>query len=61
MRLAIDDLPPEFRLAVLLADLEGYAYKEIAEMLQCPIGTVMSRLYRGRQLLKTTLRTLIES
>lgn len=61
VRLAIDDLPPEFRLTVLLADLEGYAYKEIAEIAQCPIGTVMSRLYRGRQLLKTTLRALVES
>jgi RNA polymerase sigma-70 factor (ECF subfamily) len=61
VRMAIDDLPPEFRLVVLLADVEGYAYKEMAEIIGCPIGTVMSRLYRGRQLLQTTLRTLIES
>lgn len=61
VRMAIDDLPPEFRLAVYLADVEGYAYKEIAEVLDCPIGTVMSRLYRGRHLLQTTLRAVIES
>lgn len=60
VRMAIDDLPPEFRLAVILADIEGYAYKEIAEIMECPIGTVMSRLYRGRQLLQTTLRTFVE-
>jgi RNA polymerase sigma-70 factor (ECF subfamily) len=60
VRMAIEDLPPEFRLAVLLADVEGYAYKEIAEIVGCPIGTVMSRLYRGRQLLQTTLRTYVE-
>lgn len=61
VRMAIDDLPPEFRLAVYLADIEGYAYKEIAAILACPIGTVMSRLYRGRQLLQVTLRDVIES
>ena len=61
VRMAIEDLPPEFRLAVYLADVEGYAYKEIAEILECPIGTVMSRLYRGRHLLQATLRTVIES
>jgi RNA polymerase sigma-70 factor (ECF subfamily) len=60
VRTAIEDLPPEFRLAVLLADIEGYSYKEIAEMMGCPIGTVMSRLYRGRQLLQTTLKTVVE-
>lgn len=58
--MAIDDLQPEFRMAVLLADVEGYAYKEIADIMGCPIGTVMSRLYRGRQLLQTTLRAYIE-
>lgn len=61
VRMAIEDLPPEFRLAVLLADVEGYSYKEIAEIVDCPLGTVMSRLYRGRQLLQATLRAFVES
>jgi RNA polymerase sigma-70 factor, ECF subfamily len=60
VRLAIDDLPPEFRLVILLADVEGFTYQEIADMVGCPIGTVMSRLYRGRRLLHTTLHTLVE-
>lgn len=60
VRLALDDLPPEFRLAVLLADVEGFSYKEIADIVGCPVGTVMSRLYRGRRLLQTTLRTVLE-
>lgn len=46
---ALEDLPENFRLPVLLADVEGFAYKEIAEMLEIPIGTVMSRLHRGRK------------
>ncbi len=52
---AIDQLPEEFRLAVLLADVEELAYKEISEIMGCPIGTVMSRLHRGRRLLKDRL------
>lgn len=60
VRLAIDDLPPEFRLVVLLADVEGLTYQEIADTVGCPLGTVMSRLHRGRRLLHTTLRALIE-
>jgi len=60
VRVALDDLPPDMRLAVLLADVEGFAYKEIAEIVGCPIGTVMSRLHRGRQLLRTTLQALLE-
>jgi len=52
---AIDALPPDYRMAVLLADLEGFSYKEIAEILEVPIGTVMSRLYRGRKLLEEEL------
>lgn len=55
MRVALDDLPPEFRLTVLLADVEGYSYHEIATIMACPIGTVMSRLSRARHLLRTTL------
>ncbi|MEM8902435.1 MAG: sigma-70 family RNA polymerase sigma factor [Actinomycetota bacterium] len=52
---AIEDLPEQYRLAVLLADVEGFAYKEIAEILDIPIGTVMSRLHRGRRRLQERL------
>jgi RNA polymerase sigma-70 factor (ECF subfamily) len=52
---AIEALPESFRMCVLLADVEGFAYKEIAEMLDIPIGTVMSRLHRGRKSLQRTL------
>ncbi len=52
---ALDALPDEFRVAVLLADVEELSYKEIAEVMGCPIGTVMSRLHRGRRLLKEQL------
>jgi RNA polymerase sigma-70 factor (ECF subfamily) len=60
VRLAIDDLPPDFRLVVLLAEVEDFTYQEIADTVGCPIGTVMSRLHRGRRLLHTTLHALIE-
>jgi len=52
---ALDELPAEFRQAVVMALVEGLSYKDIARALDCPIGTVMSRLYRGRQLLRTKL------
>ncbi len=52
---ALDTLPHDYRMAVILADLEGFSYKEIAEILELPVGTVMSRLYRGRKLLETTM------
>ncbi len=52
---AIEALPDQFRLAVLLADVEGFSYKEIAEILDVPIGTVMSRLHRGRKALQKAL------
>ena len=55
VRQALDDLPENFRLPVLLADVQGFAYKEIAEMLDIPIGTVMSRLHRGRKALQQAL------
>jgi RNA polymerase sigma-70 factor (ECF subfamily) len=55
VKAAIEDLPEAFRLAVLLADVEGFAYKEIAEILDIPIGTVMSRLHRGRKALQKAL------
>jgi RNA polymerase sigma-70 factor (ECF subfamily) len=52
---AVEELPEQFRLAVLLADVEGFSYKEIAEILDVPIGTVMSRLHRGRKALQKKL------
>ena len=52
---AIEALPEQFRMAVLLADVEGFSYKEIAEILDVPIGTVMSRLHRGRRALQKRL------
>jgi RNA polymerase sigma-70 factor (ECF subfamily) len=52
---ALDALPEEYRMVVLLADLEDFAYKEIAEIMECPVGTVMSRLFRGRRLLRKSL------
>ncbi len=52
---AVEALPEQFRLTVLLADVEGFSYKEIAEILDIPIGTVMSRLHRGRKALQKTL------
>jgi RNA polymerase sigma-70 factor (ECF subfamily) len=55
VKAALDALPEQFRVAVLLADVEGFSYKEIAEMLDIPIGTVMSRLHRGRKALQRTL------
>jgi len=53
---AIDQLPIDFRMVVILADLQEFSYKEIAEILECPVGTVMSRLFRGRKLLQKALR-----
>ncbi len=52
---AIDRLPIEFRMTVLLNDMQEFSYKEIAEILKCPVGTVMSRLHRGRKLLQAQL------
>lgn len=52
---AVEALPEVYRMAVLLADVEGFAYKEIAEILDIPIGTVMSRLHRGRKALQREL------
>ena len=53
---ALTALPEEFRLAVLLSDVEEFSYREIADIMDCPVGTVMSRLHRGRRLLQSTLR-----
>jgi RNA polymerase sigma-70 factor (ECF subfamily) len=52
---ALDQMPEEFRMVVVLADVEELSYREIADLIGCPIGTVMSRLHRGRRLLKTSL------
>ncbi|HLI02097.1 MAG TPA: sigma-70 family RNA polymerase sigma factor [Acidimicrobiales bacterium] len=58
VKAAIEALPEQFRMAVLLADVEGFSYKEIAEILDIPIGTVMSRLHRGRKQLQKVLHDL---
>ena len=55
VRRALVGLPHNYKVVVLLADIEGYAYKEIADILAIPVGTVMSRLYRGRRLLEKAL------
>jgi RNA polymerase sigma-70 factor (ECF subfamily) len=52
---ALAQVPEDFRLAVYLADVEGFSYKEIAEIMETPVGTVMSRLHRGRKLLRELL------
>jgi RNA polymerase sigma-70 factor, ECF subfamily len=52
---ALSSLPEQFRIAVLLADVEGFSYKEIADITNVPIGTVMSRLHRGRKALEKRL------
>ncbi|MCE9580675.1 MAG: sigma-70 family RNA polymerase sigma factor [Deltaproteobacteria bacterium] len=53
---ALDALPDDFRTAVVLCDVEGLSYKEIADIMECPVGTVMSRLFRGRRLLGAALK-----
>jgi len=55
VKAALESIPENFRLAVLLADVEGFSYKEIAEIMDVPIGTVMSRLHRGRKALERAL------
>lgn len=56
LRAAVDDLPSEYRLVLMLWSIEGYSYKEIAAVCDCPLGTVMSRLYRARQSLGKRLQ-----
>jgi RNA polymerase sigma-70 factor (ECF subfamily) len=55
VREALDQLPSDYRLAITLADFEGLSYKEIADYMECPLGTVMSRIYRGRRILHKLL------
>ena len=52
---ALESLPEDFRIPVLLSDVDGFSYKEIAEMLEIPMGTVMSRLHRGRKIMQKML------
>jgi RNA polymerase sigma-70 factor, ECF subfamily len=58
---ALESLPENFRMPVLLADVEGFSYKEIADILDVPIGTVMSRLHRGRKALQRKLWNVAEA
>ncbi len=52
---ALNELPDDFKIVVLLSDLEGFSYKEIADVMNCPVGTVRSRLSRGRRMLQKYL------
>ena len=58
---ALEALPEAFRIAVLLADVEGFSYKEISEITDVPIGTVMSRIHRGRRALQKALHNVAEA
>ena len=58
---ALETLPDSFRMAVLLADVEGFSYKEISEITDVPIGTVMSRIHRGRRALQKALHNVAEA
>lgn len=57
---ALDALPEEFRIAVILADIEGLSYEEIAETMNCSLGTVRSRLHRGRKLLRQKVQRFVQ-
>ncbi|ODS32244.1 MAG: RNA polymerase sigma-70 factor, ECF subfamily [Candidatus Scalindua rubra] len=52
---ALEELPDDFRMVILLSTVEGFSYKEISDIVKCSIGTVMSRMYRGRKMLKEKL------
>ncbi|HLG67784.1 MAG TPA: sigma-70 family RNA polymerase sigma factor [Acidimicrobiales bacterium] len=60
VKAALESLPDAFRIAVLLADVEGFSYREIAEITDVPIGTVMSRIHRGRRALQKALHRLAQ-
>lgn len=59
IQLALDALPPEFRLVIVLSDIEGMSYEEVSRVAGCPIGTVRSRLHRGRAILKDKLKSYV--
>jgi len=59
IQIALETLPEEFRLIVVLADIEGLSYEEVSEVAGCPIGTVRSRLHRGRAILKEKLKNYV--
>ena len=61
VKAAVEALPDQFRMAVLLADVEGFSYKEISEITDVPIGTVMSRIHRGRRALQKALHDVAEA
>ena len=55
IKVALEALPDDFRMVILLSTVEGFSYKEISKIVDCPVGTVMSRIYRGRKMLKEKL------
>jgi RNA polymerase sigma-70 factor (ECF subfamily) len=57
---AIDDLPQDLKTAITLRELEGLSYEEIAEVMDCPIGTVRSRIFRAREAINKRLEPLLE-
>ena len=61
VKAALDSLPDQFRMAVYLADVEGFSYKEISEITDVPIGTVMSRIHRGRRALQKAVHDVAEA
>lgn len=60
MQDALNTLPPDFKMTVVLSDIEGLSYEEISEVMRCSIGTVRSRLHRGRKLLREKLRPYVD-
>ena len=58
---AIDQLPEDLRTAIVLRELEGLSYEEIAESMQCPIGTVRSRIFRAREAIALELRPILDT